>query len=381
LTSITIPKSISFIGTKAFYSCSSLERIDVDEENDDYQSVDGVLYDKSLTNLIQCPGGKAGSVFVSESVTEIDDGAFYPCSKLTRIDVNESNREFQSVDGVLFDKEATKLLQCPGGKEGHLIIPDSVENIAEKALDSCEKLTLISIGAGAKYINENELFTCSNLEYINVSANNKYYASFDGLLLNKEGTELISAPRCISGCVTIPENVTTILEKAFSHCAKVTSITFESATLEDIGNHAFEYCSNLQAVKFFGEDQPSTCYIDLFEECPDSMQVCVTTNYTKKRFCAHDVVTNFTLCDVSCELPGSNSDSNSNSNSNSNSHSSQGSQSNTGSKTSSHTGSSTASSSAKKNQVADDPSSSTFVLPSIPVLVLILSVLITFIAL
>ncbi|MGA2867045.1 MAG: leucine-rich repeat domain-containing protein, partial [Verrucomicrobiota bacterium] len=75
LTGVTIPNSVTSIGYWAFSYCTSLTAITVDALNYVYSSVAGVLFNKSQTTLIQCPGGKAGSYTVPSSVTNIGDYA------------------------------------------------------------------------------------------------------------------------------------------------------------------------------------------------------------------------------------------------------------------------------------------------------------------
>ncbi len=83
--SIDIPSSVSFIGESAFESCAGMEAIEVDDANPNYASVDGVLYDKGMITLLQCPAGKAGPISLPDGTRSIDDGAFYKCSKVTSI--------------------------------------------------------------------------------------------------------------------------------------------------------------------------------------------------------------------------------------------------------------------------------------------------------
>lgn len=85
LTSVTIPSSITSIGEAAFNLCLKLQKIDVASDNKNYTSVDGVLYTKSMTNLMQCPGGKTGTCVIPNSVTTIDNYAFFRCSGLENI--------------------------------------------------------------------------------------------------------------------------------------------------------------------------------------------------------------------------------------------------------------------------------------------------------
>ena len=62
LTSVTIPTSVTSIGGGVFYYCSGLTDINVSASNANYQSIDGILYNKTGDTLICCPGGKKGSV-------------------------------------------------------------------------------------------------------------------------------------------------------------------------------------------------------------------------------------------------------------------------------------------------------------------------------
>ena len=76
LTSVAIPAAVTSIGRGAFWNCGKLAEIAVDPGNASYSSLDGVLFDKALTTLIQCPGGKLGTCSIPASVTSIGEGAF-----------------------------------------------------------------------------------------------------------------------------------------------------------------------------------------------------------------------------------------------------------------------------------------------------------------
>src|ERR1019366_1630729 len=90
LTGVTIPSNVTNIGFGSFAYCTNLTTITVATDNPAYRSVAGILFNKSTTTLIQCPGGKAGSYTVPNSVTSIDGEAFYQCSSLTNVTVPNS---------------------------------------------------------------------------------------------------------------------------------------------------------------------------------------------------------------------------------------------------------------------------------------------------
>lgn len=85
LTNVVIPASVISIGSQAFSFCYNLHAITVDASNPSYGSVAGVLYDKNQTALIQCPGGKAGSLTIPSSVNSVGASAFGDCNKLTGV--------------------------------------------------------------------------------------------------------------------------------------------------------------------------------------------------------------------------------------------------------------------------------------------------------
>ena len=79
LTTVTIPSSVTTIDDYAFANCLSLTEINVESGNPNYVSVDGILYTKDMTTLMQCPCGKTGTVTIPSTVTTIANGAFEGC--------------------------------------------------------------------------------------------------------------------------------------------------------------------------------------------------------------------------------------------------------------------------------------------------------------
>jgi len=78
LVSLEIPAAVTSIGMIALRNCGMLEAINVAPDNRSYCSIDGVLFDKGLTTLLQCPDAKTGACSIPASVTAIDEAAFNP---------------------------------------------------------------------------------------------------------------------------------------------------------------------------------------------------------------------------------------------------------------------------------------------------------------
>ena len=139
LESIQISKNVEWIEEFAFYLCDQLSSIDVDDANEHFTSVDGVLYNKEKTKLLRCPGGKTGEVTVPGTAS-MDESAFYYCKKLNGITIDGEHEKYVSVDGVLYDKEMKSVRVCPGGKTGSVVLPESLTYIGYAAFRYCNSL-------------------------------------------------------------------------------------------------------------------------------------------------------------------------------------------------------------------------------------------------
>ena len=256
VTNVTIPSSVTNIGLFAFLRCATLTAIVVETNNPAYSSAEGVLFDKNQTALICCPGGKVGSYTIPDSVTSIwteafdncisltnvtlgasvasvplaTGLAFYNCTALSAITVHPSNSTYSSVEGVLFNKNATTLVLYPLGKPGSYTIPNGVTNIGYFAFYVCNNLTGITIPTSVTQIDSGAFDHCRSLTN-----------------------------------VTIPSSVTTIADSAFRNCSSLTNVTIPSS-VTNIGDSAFSYCSSLpsvtipQGVLRLGSYVFSSCY-------------------------------------------------------------------------------------------------------------------------
>ena len=252
LTSVTIPDSVTSIGDYAFLACTSLTNIAVEDGNLNYSSVDGLLFNKLQTLLVQYPAGILDDSYtIPDSVTSIGDSAFYKCSNLTSITIPDSVTSIgvyafydcSNLASITIPDSVTSIGDAAFSNctsLASITIPDSVTSIGEDAFSYCTSLTSITIGNSVTSIGEYAFFDCTNLANIAVEDGNSNYSSVDGVLFNKLQTLLVQYPAGIlDNSYTIPDSVTSIGNFAFYKCTSLKSITFQGDAPTDVGSNAF----------------------------------------------------------------------------------------------------------------------------------------------
>lgn len=235
LTSITIPESVTEISSWSFNGCSGLIEINVSIHNKVYASDQGVLFNKQKTKLISYPRGKVGSYSIPKSVMEFEDFAFDGCSRLTAIEVDAGNNTFISDQDVVFNKQKTIIVRCPNGKVGSYEIPNTVTEIGKFAFSDCSRLTSVQISNSITKIGECAFGGCARIKTFTIpnSVKDIGRAVFAGC------TSLTT--------LIIPDSITEIRGSTFSECKRLTNINIPNS-ITKIGDNAFFGCGKLTSI-------------------------------------------------------------------------------------------------------------------------------------
>ena len=234
LAKVTIPNSVTSIASRAFEGCSGLKRITIPN---------------SVTSIGDWAFGWCNNlarVTIGNSVASIGNCAFEDCSSLITIEVDENNKYYCDIDGVLFTENKKMLIQYPMGNDTiTYTIPDGVTNIGDSAFEDSSGLMIVSIPGSVTSIGNKAFAYCGSLLNIEVDENNKDYCDIDGVLFTKNMETLIQYPMGnIATTYTIPDSVTSIGDKAFGWCSKLTSVIIPDSMIS-IGDWAFSCCSGL----------------------------------------------------------------------------------------------------------------------------------------
>ena len=173
-----------------------------------------------------------------------------------------------------------------------IIIPDSVTSIGDFAFENCSGLTSITIPDSVTSIGDHAFYNCSSLTSITVSENNKYFSSLNGVLFNKDKTDLITYPIGNERTeYTIPDSVTSIGNFAFYNCSSLTSITIPDS-VASIGNSAFYNCSSLTNIKL--PDVIDIISGNTFRDCSSLLNIIIPDSVTSIKECAFYNCSNLT---------------------------------------------------------------------------------------
>ncbi len=201
LEKITIGAGITALNRRIFAYANALKEIEVAKDNPEYTSLEGIVYDKELTKIVAIPNAREEKHVVPDTV--VNANAYFDGNYQFELDLSNSGTGYITEDGVTYNKDKTIVYSCSGEKTGSYDMPNTVETIADGA------------------------FQFSNLSEVTISNNVSdivYYAFAESINLER---------------VVLPDNLKSISAKAFVNCSRLSDINLPSNLLS-IGDGAFE---------------------------------------------------------------------------------------------------------------------------------------------
>lgn len=228
LETVVLPESVTSIGANAFFSCEKLKKINL-----------------------------------PKSLEILNEGTFFGCEGLEKIDLPDTLKELGS--NLFFDCESLKEITIPASvtkiPEGvfvnckslaSAVIPDSVRQLEISAFASCENLPELNIPKNAEFYASAKNYTdtvdrSKKLTCINIHPQNPYYTSIDGVVYSKDKSTLLGWPMAKAGEFTVPEEVVSIGEMAFTGAINLTKINI-GKNVKNIGDKAFYNVKSLEEI-------------------------------------------------------------------------------------------------------------------------------------
>jgi hypothetical protein len=252
IVSLYIPQGVTNINLNAFLGCEKLVSINVSADNKSYASVNGALYNKSLTTLYLVPDKNLTTFEVKNTVTSIQVNALANLIKLESITVEDGSSKYQVYNNVLYSttttsgKTTTKLEFIPAKYSQAVTLLANTKDLAANVFANCPNITEIIIEDGNEFF-----FEIDHLIYRKASATSTYYT-------------LVVANRNFNGVATILKDTTgtlssidasAFIDTTLSGIRFTTSahITYVSDTLFDKVPEGFKvYIPNGQTNYFVG---------------------------------------------------------------------------------------------------------------------------------
>ncbi len=238
LQTVSIPESVTFIGNSAFRFCSALKEIQLPP----------AMETISATAFFDCNSLK--EVVIPKSVVLIENGAFSACDALQGIWVEEGNQYYTNdSSGVLYSKDKTVIVCCPGAYIGKYVVPQGVIKILNYTFEECSGLTEIDIPNTVTRLGVSAFADCISLKRVTIPGS-----------IVEISLHAFYKCRNLSEAI-IEEGVKIIGTEVFNYCDSLTSMTMPSS-VEEIGISVFDDCNGLESIYVMNPDCKIASYSD-----------------------------------------------------------------------------------------------------------------------
>mgnify|MGYP005772815459 FL=1 len=284
LSSVSLPANLKNLGQYAFGGISALTKVTVNAAESigelnystgAFSSTDGVSYVRTLV--------------IGPDVSDFDINGVFGSVNLTTVEVDPANKNFSEQDGVLFNRDITRIVYYPNGKIGDYTLPDTVVEIGAGVFSGKGNLSKITIGSNIKTIAEGAFMESSITEVVfskeasdtSLTIGKRAFYDCDELTAVDLPARTVSiGGEAFANCsaltsFTVPEGVTSVGNAAFALNSRLTSVSLPS-TLESIGMYdsAYDYyIPNAKQAAVDGIDN-----IDIFDSCWYLAEITIPEN-------------------------------------------------------------------------------------------------------
>ena len=200
---IYFPSSLKSISDNAFKNCNLLAVV----LNDGLETIGNSAF----------YGVHSKSLTIPASVKHIGDAAFAGNKDYKTVTVDGANTNFKMVQNMLCDVKEQKVLQCFDMAEGVIDIPQGMKSIGDEAFSPLHNVTTVRLPSSVTRVGNEAFSAAYGLKNIEVAAENPSFTTVDGVLFNKDQTDLITYPASKDGqSYTVPTTVKHILDGAFA---------------------------------------------------------------------------------------------------------------------------------------------------------------------
>lgn len=222
---LNLPSSFSMISEELFKYCNNLREINVSDANPNFASVNGILYNKALTEILCCPNEFNGDFIIKAGVTELSKDVLACLSRASSVDVENGNTSFAFEDDILYNANFSKIYKAFSIDENY-VMRSSVKEIAEYAFRDIKTVKTVEIADSVTTISYYAFAGCSSLTDVELPSSLK---SID------EGA--FYENRNLSS-VSFPSSTKNIERGAFMDCSSLRNVEFNEG-LESLGSYAF----------------------------------------------------------------------------------------------------------------------------------------------
>lgn len=296
LQSITIPLDVTSVGQYAFEDCDSLTDVYYGGTESEWEQVSIGSSNDSLTNAtIHYQDGSATSGKCGSNLTwTLEDGVLTISGTGDMYTYSDSSPVpwadyLDDITAIHIDSSVTSI---GGNAFAHcnklisVTLPSSVTSIGTLAFWNCDGLTSITIPSSVTQIDMGAFGACHALTQIYVASDSSTFCASNGILFNKDNTELVVYPAGKSATsYTVPSNVQTIGSYAFAGCNALNSITFPSS-VQSMGSYAFCHCPALTSLSL--PDGMTAISDNLFWNCGKLASVTIPASVTNIAWGAFD---------------------------------------------------------------------------------------------